>query len=46
MPEVGFDKMRYTVVEGVGRLTVGVVSNQSVPDGVVQVDINNLTATG
>ena len=47
MPEVGFEQSNYSVAEGSeNRLFVTVVSNALVPDGVVQADINNLTAKG
>ena len=47
MPEVGFEQSSYSVAEGSENpLLVTVVSNASVPDGVVQVDINSLTAKG
>ena len=45
VPEVGFEQSSYSVDEG-DNLPVTVISNASVPDGVVQVDINNLTAEG
>jgi hypothetical protein len=44
---VGFEQSSYSVAEGSAeRLRVTVVSNASVPDGVVLVDINDLTAKG
>ena len=45
VPAVGFEQSSYSVAEG-SSLPVTVISNASVPDGVVQLDINDLTAKG
>ena len=37
---------RYTVIEGGSPLTVVVVGDEPIPENVVQVSINNITARG